>query len=173
MIAVVQRLAGVKPQWLQHLFADAGERLPISRFGLGLLAKHGKNLGLAVGFGRRELLFYVLIAEFKDTKPPFPPPFNLLWQLLVELPAELRQKDEVVDTSGFKVVPDLKTLTKLEVSEGVHLKRCLHVQHEREQQSQDWQLEQIRDVLSHMQDASRNQFETLTRQLEASTGASS
>lgn len=114
-----------------------------------------------------------LITEFKDTKPPFPPPFNLLWQLLVELPAELRKKDEVVDTSGFKVIPDLKMLSKLEVSEGVHLKRCLNVQHEREQEGQDWQLQQIRDQLSHMQDTSRAHFETLTRQFEAQTGVPS
>ena len=31
-----------------------------------------------------------LISEFKDTKPPLPPPFNVLWQLLVELPAKWR-----------------------------------------------------------------------------------
>jgi hypothetical protein len=37
--------------------ADAGERLPAMGFGLWLLAKHGKNLGLALGFGSRQLLF--------------------------------------------------------------------------------------------------------------------
>ena len=114
-----------------------------------------------------------LIAEFKDTKAPFPPPFNLLWQLLVELPAELRKKDEAMECDGFKVVPDQKMLTKLETSEGVHLKRCLTVQHEREQQGQGWQIQQIRELLAHMHDASRTQFETLTRQLEATAGASS
>ena len=114
-----------------------------------------------------------LIAEFKDTKAPFPPPFNLLWQLLVELPAELRKKDEAMECDGFKVVPDQKMLTKLETSEGVHLKRCLTVQHEREQQGQGWQIQQIRELLAHMHEASRTQFETLTRQLEVTAGASS
>ena len=57
VIAIVQRLARVEPQRLQHLLADAGERLPAIGFGLWLLAKHGKNLGLALAFGSRQLLF--------------------------------------------------------------------------------------------------------------------
>ena len=107
-----------------------------------------------------------LIAEFKDTKAPFPPPFNLLWQLLVELPAELRKKDEAMECDGFKVVPDQKMLTKLETSEGVYLKRCLSVQQTRVQQGQAWQFTQLRDLMER-------RFETLARQLEASNGTSS
>ena len=53
----MQSLAGVEPQWLQHLLADAGERLPPAELGLWLLTKHMENLGLAFGFGSRELLF--------------------------------------------------------------------------------------------------------------------
>lgn len=65
MIAIVECLAWVEPQRLQHVFADPSERLPIADFGLWLLTEHGENLGLSFGSSRVQLLFYVLIAQLK------------------------------------------------------------------------------------------------------------
>jgi len=113
-----------------------------------------------------------LIAEFKDTKPPFPPPFNVLWQLFVELPAKrLGGDDDEVDMDGFKTVPDLKLLRKLEGDEKAHLKKCIEAQAEREQDGQDWQIRDLKEKLAELQEASRTQFETLTRQIEATRPA--
>jgi len=116
-----------------------------------------------------------LITEFKDTKPPFPPPFNMLWQLFVELPAKWRAGDEdEIDTDGFKTVPDLTLLRKLEGDEQAHLKKAIEAQAEREQEGQDWRFRALEEKLAEVQEASRAQFETLTRHIEATRpGASS
>ena len=115
-----------------------------------------------------------LITEFKDTKPPFPPPFNVLWQLFVELPAQWRAGDEdEVDTDGFKTVPDLKLLRKLEGDEQAHLKKCIEAQAERAHDGQDGQIRELKDKLAEVQETCRAQFETLTRHIEATRPAKS
>jgi len=108
-----------------------------------------------------------LILEFKDTKAPLPPPFNLLWQLFTELPAmwSTVEEDEV-DVSGFRVVPDLKLLKKLEIAEAAHLRTCVEMQEKREQEEMSWQIQDIGEKLKKMEETSRAQYEHLTRQLD-------
>jgi hypothetical protein len=111
-----------------------------------------------------------LITEFKDTKTPLPPPFNVLYVLLVELPAAWRRSDgDEVDVSRFRVVPDLKLLRKIQSEEEEHLKKCIEMQDEREHDEDGWQIRAVSDKVDEMKEATRAQFDTLTRQLEAVT----
>ena len=60
-----------------------------------------------------------LITEFKDTKSPFPPPLNVLWALLVELPQHWGTREDEIDVDGFKTVPDLKLQERMREEEEV------------------------------------------------------
>ena len=105
-----------------------------------------------------------LIKEFKDTKAPLPPPFNVFWKLFVDLPASWVDKDEC-DMSGYKTVPHLKLLKKLEIAEGAALRKCIKMQDEREQGEMAWQIGAISEKLGEMQEASRTQYEGIVRSL--------
>ena len=104
--------------------------------------------------GRQRWMFEraQLICEFKDTKAPLPPPFNGLW-LLYTILTSTGTKDEV-DVSGFKTVPHLKLLKKLEIAEGASLRKCIEMQDDREQGEMAWQIGAVRELLDKMQDAS-------------------
>ena len=107
-----------------------------------------------------------LILEFKDTKPPMPPPFNLLWDLFYELPRSMVKRKDCMDDSGFRWVPEQKLLQGVLEFEALQLKKCVVMQAEREQQSQDYRINELRDMVKRNNASMRMQYEHLTRQIE-------
>ena len=107
-----------------------------------------------------------LILEFKNTKGPLPPPFNVLWTVLVEWRQEA-DADEM-DISGFKTVPHLKLLKKLEIAESAARRKCITMRDDREKGEMAWEVSAIREQLGVLQEAGRTQYESLARSIVAS-----
>ena len=113
-----------------------------------------------------------LISEYKDTKPPLPPPANLLcftysllqWLLAKFCPGFVG--DEEV-TPGFQKVPDTMQLRILERREESALKECLRQRAKRKKASAETKAEELRLNLAKLEDQSRARFEKLDDQSRA------
>ena len=64
-----------------------------------------------------------LISEFKETKPPLPPPLNVIWLLFVTLPHNLFRGERGL--RGFKTLPSSRQLAHMQQRENAALQRCL------------------------------------------------
>ena len=113
-----------------------------------------------------------LISEYKDTKPPLPPPANLLcftysllqWLLAKFCPGFVG--DEEV-TPGFQKVPDTMQLRILERREESALKECLRQRAKRKKASPETKAEELRLNLAKLEEQSRARFEKLDDQSRA------
>ena len=113
-----------------------------------------------------------LISEYKDTKPPLPPPANLLcftysllqWLLAKFCPGFVG--DEEV-TPGFQKVPDTMQLRILERREESALKECLRQRARRKKASPETKAEELRLNLAKLEEQSRARFEKLDDQSRA------
>ena len=118
-----------------------------------------------------------LISEYKDTKPPLPPPANLLcftysllqWLLAKFCPGFVG--DEEV-TPGFQKVPDTMQLRILERREESALKECLRQRARRKKASPETKAEELRLNLAKLEEQSRARFEKLDEQGRARFEAS-
>jgi len=112
-----------------------------------------------------------LISEYKDTKPPLPPPFNLLCvacNLLRGLLGKACDKhDESGVTPGFQTVPNTMQLRILERREQAALKQCLRQREETKKESPETKAEELRQTLAKLEDQSRSRFEKLDDQSRA------
>ena len=108
-----------------------------------------------------------LINEFKDTKPPLPPPFNVIWFGLVTLPSWLhrsyrRHQGEVdIDDSGFKLVPKQLELNALRQREEEALKRCLQAREKRDEETLEARITQLNEKHTKLDEQGRQNFELL------------
>ena len=113
-----------------------------------------------------------LISEYKDTKPPLPPPANLLcftysllqWLLAKFCPGFVGDGEV---TPGFQKVPDTMQLRILERREESALKECLRQRAKRKKASPETKAEELRLNLAKLEDQSRARFEKLDDQSRA------
>jgi len=113
-----------------------------------------------------------LISEYKDTKPPLPPPANLLcvaynllqWLLAKFCPGLAKEQEE---TPGFQKVPDTMQLRILERREHSALKECLRQRAKKNKESPETKAEELRLTLAKLEDQSRARFEKLDDQSRA------
>jgi len=113
-----------------------------------------------------------LISEYKDTKPPLPPPANLLcftysllqWLLAKFCPGFVGEEEV---TPGFQKVPDTMQLRILERRENSALKECLRQRARRKKASPETKAEELRLTLAKLEDQSRARFEKLDDQSRA------
>ena len=118
-----------------------------------------------------------LIAEFKDSKPPLPPPLNLVWYAL-QIPAALRRRrdnsaDALPPTRGFKNIPNMKQLTSYMKREQQALKRCIKMQQDRRDKTAAAQSERQALAIRKLEDQSRARFEALNGRLDKMLGTRS
>ena len=109
-----------------------------------------------------------LIAEYKDTKPPLPPPANLLcvlYNLLRGLLSKACDKhDESGVTPSFRTIPDTMQLRILERREQAALKECLRQREKKNNESPETKAEGLKQTLAKLEDQSRARFEKLDDQ---------
>ena len=112
-----------------------------------------------------------LISEYKDTKPPLPPPANLLCVLYSLLRGLLVRgcgsSDESGVTPGFQTVPNTMQLRILERREQSALKECLRQREKRNKESPETKAEELKQTLAKLEDQSRARFEKLDDQSRA------
>ena len=111
-----------------------------------------------------------LISEYKDTKPPLPPPVNLLCvlgNLLRGLLSRACAEGDAPSTPGFQTIPDTMQLRILERREDSALKECLRQRAKRKKASPETKAEELRLNLAKLEDQSRARFEKLDDQSRA------
>ena len=109
-----------------------------------------------------------LIDEFKDTKPPLPPPLNVLWYAFVTLPTwtyKLYRRnvhDEVeVASDGFKLVPDMQQLNTLRQREAEALRKCLQAREKKKEDTMEAQIERLQAGMTKIDDQGRKNTELI------------
>jgi hypothetical protein len=112
-----------------------------------------------------------LILEFKDAKPPAPPPFNVLWNLCYDVPLGLRRRlrpppEELPPTGGFKRIPDVKTLRLYQQREQDALKHCLKARQKRQAATTEARAEAHDRAIAKLEEQNRARFETLNGVIE-------
>jgi len=118
-----------------------------------------------------------LISEFKDSKPPLPPPlnvlcfaYNILSGLLSRCMADESDAAEASETEqGFKKVPGTMELRILERREQVALKECLRQHTKRREESSEAKAEVMRTTLAKLEQQSRTRFDDINSRLDANT----
>ena len=116
-----------------------------------------------------------LISEYKDTKPPLPPPANLLCvlgNLLRGLLSKACAEGDAPSTPGFQTIPDTMQLRILERREDSALKECLRQRAKRKKASAETKAEELRLALTKLEEQSRARFEKLDEQGRARFEAS-
>ena len=111
-----------------------------------------------------------LISEYKDTKPPLPPPANLLCvlgNLLRSLLSKACAEGDAPSTPGFQTIPDTMQLRILERREDSALKECLRQRAKRKKASPETKAEELRLNLAKLEEQSRARFEKLDDQSRA------
>jgi len=113
-----------------------------------------------------------LIDEFKDTKPPLPPPLNVLWLAFVTMPSYLRklcrarEGEEDVSTFGFKLVPSQRELNTLSQREADALKHCLQAREKREDDTLDARIGRLQAAVAKLDEQARGNFEAVNGRLD-------
>ena len=114
-----------------------------------------------------------LITEFKDTKPPLPPPFNVLWFAFVNVPTSwyrwyiAKYYNTVrVGSKGFKLVPVQQELSVLYQREEEAVKRCLQERERRQSEKSEAQMKLLLDGLMKLDAAGRANFESINGRID-------
>ena len=114
-----------------------------------------------------------LIAEFKDTKPPLPPPFNVIWYICYSVPKTMYSRyqarhssDVPSPTTGFKRVPNEKLLRQLWKKEQQYLKVSLDERRKRQAASAAAKTDQQGQAITKLEEDSRTRFETLNGRID-------
>ena len=116
-----------------------------------------------------------LIAEFKDAKPPLPPPLSLLcltYDALRWLASRLGSSasgEEPPPPLGFKKVPTSMDLRILERREQAALKECLRQRAKRVEESAEAKAEALDRTLAKLEEQNRARFENINGRLDANT----
>mmetsp|Transcript_18044 Transcript_18044/g.53982 ORF Transcript_18044/g.53982 Transcript_18044/m.53982 type:complete len:259 (+) Transcript_18044:1888-2664(+) len=110
-----------------------------------------------------------LILEFKDTKLPVPPPFNLAWLVLFELPVRMYKQWKGIASvadSGYKLIPPTESLQMLERKELEVLRKFLEASKAAADASTDAKLDVFAARMTSIEDTSASRFEKLNGRLE-------
>jgi len=109
-----------------------------------------------------------LISEFKDTKPPAPPPFNVMWLVLVTFPYKVYKSyrervlgEVAVSPGGFRQVPPQQQLSLVRQREGEALKRSLQAREKRVEETLEARIERVQAKLVKIEEQNRANFESI------------
>ena len=105
-----------------------------------------------------------LISEFKETKPPLPPPLNVLWLLFVTLPWKLSGRD--TGLGGFKTFPTSRKMANLVTSEAAALHRCLLRREAKKAATMEAQIDKTNKEIARLQSQNQTRFENLNGRLD-------
>ena len=100
-----------------------------------------------------------LISEFKETKPPLPPPLNVFWLAFITLPTKLLGRTQSL--GGFKTFPTSRKLANLEHIEGAALHRCLLRKVAKKATTMEAQVGKANKEIAHLQTQNQIRFENL------------
>lgn len=107
-----------------------------------------------------------LVDEFKDSKPPAPPPFNVLYHTITIGKQLLFTADSQVDVYGFKTLPSSPQLASLQKAEGQALQRCLQARAARASQELSSRVEVSVREIRKLEDQNRGRFENLNGRID-------
>jgi len=116
-----------------------------------------------------------LISEYKDTKPPLPPPLNLLSFAYYGVAGTIRYlsqlskgetKEVRPSTIGFKKVPPNLELRSFERREQAALKECLRQRSRRHEESNEGKTERLEQTLSKLEEQNRTRFDNVNGRLD-------
>uniref|UniRef100_A0A7S3BUD2 Ion transport domain-containing protein n=1 Tax=Haptolina ericina TaxID=156174 RepID=A0A7S3BUD2_9EUKA len=116
-----------------------------------------------------------LISEYKDTKPPLPPPFNILWYLFYSLPRLIKSRARTDKSSlqrGFKRVPDTKMLKVYLKREQHAHQKCILMQQTRRAGTMVARSERHENSIKSLEEKNRARFEALNRRIDLIMAAS-
>ena len=137
-----------------------------------LIAQMADTFGRVTAEGQVRWLFErtALISEYKDTKPPLPPPLNLLSVAYYCVESTVRYlsklfkgetKEVRPSTIGFKKVPPNMELRSLERREQAALKECLRQRSRRHEESAEGVREKLQQTLSKLEEQNRTRFDNV------------
>ena len=114
-----------------------------------------------------------LIGEFKDTKPPLPPPLNVLWFALYTFPQHVyiwyleRFRDtRRIGSVGFKLLPKQQDLNAYQALEEEALRRCLQQREKRDSEQIDARVDKLLEGMQKLEEDGRANFEALNGRLD-------
>ena len=116
-----------------------------------------------------------LILEYKDGKPPLPPPFNVLCFLYYMGRGAMARchgavtGDVPTPAAGFKRVTDAMQQSILARRESAALKECLRQRSRRHADSAEAKAEKVVETLSKLEEQNRARFENMNGRLDAIT----
>ena len=109
-----------------------------------------------------------LIDEFKDTKPPLPPPFNLISMIWDFASSCFPGADErAFADSGFKSIVDERQTFEAQRHEVEALRRCLQLRKDGAKLTLDARVESLHDAIHKMEDKNRFKIERVSAVLES------
>jgi len=116
-----------------------------------------------------------IIRQFKDNKPPLPPPLNVLWYLFYDLPTYLRSfskgaLDVPGPVDGFKVVTTGDDLRQMLKNQHEYLNVCLERRRVRQESSTTAKQNHLEQSIEKLERMTRSQFEQLTGYMDSLTG---
>ena len=137
-----------------------------------LIAQMADTFGRVTAEGQVRWLFErtALISEYKDTKPPLPPPLNLVIVAYYCVEGTIRNvtklfkgetKEVRPSTIGFKKVPPNMELRSLERREQAALKECLRQRSRRHEESAEGVREKLQQTLSKLEEQNRTRFDNV------------
>ena len=109
-----------------------------------------------------------LIGEFKETKPPLPPPLNVFWLMLVTWPR--RWFGGQGDLIGFKTLPSSRTLANLKQQESDALQRCLIKRADRKAKTVESRCDLSVSEIRKLEQQNRMRFENLNGRMDRIDG---
>ena len=116
-----------------------------------------------------------LIGEYKDTKPPLPPPLNLLCIAYYAVRGIIRclsklsrceTKEVRPSTIGFKNVPSKTELHVLERREQAALKECLRQHSRLNESSTDGKIKRLEQLLTRLEEQNRTRSDNINGRLD-------
>ena len=102
-----------------------------------------------------------LIEEFKESKKPLPPPFNVLWLALFTLPIVKLRNAENDALSGFKLLPGNLLLRTYRAQEQEALKRVMEMRKKKEAETIEAQMALLSSAMAKLDAQGRKNFEAV------------
>ena len=113
-----------------------------------------------------------LILEYKDGKPPLPPPFNCLWTFFHDVPLFFVNRcrrgppPEPKVLPGFKLIPSVNRQGAIERFEAASLKRCLERRRTRREEELGAKVESNSAQLRELEASNNRRFEAIQGSLD-------
>ena len=141
-----------------------------------LIAQMADTYGRVTADGRIRWQFEraALISEYKDTKPPLPPPLNLLcFAYFCTIYPAVQYFDKLssgkvkeVPAWGFKKVPSKDELRIFERREQAALKECLRQRKSRHESSTDGKMTRLEQTLVKLEEQNRTRSDNINGRLD-------